>query len=256
MKIRARSLVLLCGLIASLLLFFVILRKNYLRKEHWITLAQRNDPGAIHGAIEDLLHGTPDTRTFAAAYLGNMGTKAAPAVPSLVSTLDDPDPKIRSAAAYALGGIGADAESAVPKLVTHLSDQDPDVRAASAQALGLIGPGAQDARPALIEARDDREASVREAARFALEMLSRWVLPLNKEMKQQVRAQIPKCIEMLRSDNSTERYANAAILGQMGPEARMAVPSLLQLLADERAFVRRAAAKALTQIDPDRYQQH
>jgi HEAT repeat protein len=78
-----------------------------------------------------------------------------PAVPALIETLNDRDPKVRAAAAMALARIGSQAKAAVPALIKALKDKDPDVRREAARALGQMGPAAQEAVPALLEALRD-----------------------------------------------------------------------------------------------------
>jgi HEAT repeat protein len=63
---------------------------------------------------------------------------------------DDPTALVRTKAIEALGNIGAKAKPAVPVLITAL--RDPSVRAEAAEALGNIGPDAKDAIPALRDA--------------------------------------------------------------------------------------------------------
>jgi hypothetical protein len=67
--------------------------------------------------MDALTESTPEMQIFAAAYLGEMGIKAEPAVPRLIQALDDQDPRVRAAAAVALGRIGPRAELAVPALI-------------------------------------------------------------------------------------------------------------------------------------------
>ncbi|HVU87244.1 MAG TPA: HEAT repeat domain-containing protein [Pirellulales bacterium] len=83
--------------------------------------------------------------------LGRIGTQA---VPTLVKTLDDPNPRVRAEAARALARIGPEATEAVPALMARLDDPDEDVRQASARALGQVGPAAAPAVPALISLID------------------------------------------------------------------------------------------------------
>ncbi len=79
--------------------------------------------------------------------LGRIGPSA---VPPLVATLSDPNPRVRAEAARALSRIGSAAQAAVPQLIEQLQDPDRDVRQAAARALGQIGPAAAPAVPALI----------------------------------------------------------------------------------------------------------
>jgi HEAT repeat protein len=83
--------------------------------------------------------------------LGRIGGQA---VPTLVNTLNDPNPRVRAEAARALARIGPEATEAVPALIARLDDPDEEVRQAAARALGQVGPAAATAVPALISLID------------------------------------------------------------------------------------------------------
>lgn len=92
-----------------------------------------------------------------------------PAVPHLITLLDDPDPHHRAAAVRLIGLLGSAASEAdeLPALLPALlRDMSADVRAASADALGRLGASA--GRDALIRLLHDRVAFVRSAAALAL----------------------------------------------------------------------------------------
>lgn len=83
--------------------------------------------------------------------LGRIGGNA---VPTLISTLNDPNPRVRAEAARALARIGPEATEAVQPLIARLDDPDEEVRQAAARALGQVGPAAAPAVPALISLID------------------------------------------------------------------------------------------------------
>ncbi len=83
--------------------------------------------------------------------LGRIGENA---VPTLITTLNDANPRVRAEAARALARIGPEAKEAVPALIARLDDPDEEVRQASARALGQVGPAAAPAVPALISLID------------------------------------------------------------------------------------------------------
>jgi HEAT repeat protein len=70
--------------------------------------------------------------------VGQMGERAAWAVPTLASLVSDRRPPIRALAAKALGGIGAPARSAEGALQKGLRDDQPSVRKAAQNALQKI----------------------------------------------------------------------------------------------------------------------
>src|SRR5712671_673426 len=61
-------------------------------------------------------------RGEAAAALGDMGEKAAPAVPDLAAALKDTDVKVRIKVATALWGLGLTARNAAPNLIESARD--------------------------------------------------------------------------------------------------------------------------------------
>ena len=78
-----------------------------------------------------------------------LGPIAKPAVPALITSLNDSDAEVRRWAASCLGVVGPAAEAAVPALVQHLAD--PAVSEASEWALGGIHKRPDLAVPALVE---------------------------------------------------------------------------------------------------------
>ncbi len=109
------------------------------------------------------------TRVNAAWSLGQMGERAASAVPALIEALKDSDPEVRATAAGALYEMGPKAEMAVPRLIETMADEEADVRLAAATTLGWIGaPAASPAVPALTLALHDRDIDVRAMAAWAL----------------------------------------------------------------------------------------
>ena len=95
----------------------------------------------------------PYVTAFAAWRLGNLGTRAAPAVPALVGTLDQPG--VYAVTYGALARIGPGAVEAVPALLGELSSPDGGRRWRAAKGLGRIGPGAIAAVPDLIATMED-----------------------------------------------------------------------------------------------------
>ena len=124
-------------------------------------LGELADPAAT-GALVSALTGDrySGIRWKAAEALGKIG---APAVPSLIAVLDNPDEGVRWKAAIALGEIGD--ERGIAPLIGLLSDPDRFVRSRAAFALGLIG---SPAIPALSEAWREAPSEVRRGIVTAL----------------------------------------------------------------------------------------
>jgi alpha-tubulin suppressor-like RCC1 family protein/HEAT repeat protein len=103
--------------------------------------------------------------------LGLMGEAA---VPVLVEGLEDKDnPRLRMGCVLALGNIGPKAAAAVPALVKVLGCEDRKTRQHTGRTLGSIGPAAKEAIPALkkLLENQDEHKSVRHNAQWALEQI-------------------------------------------------------------------------------------
>ncbi|MBI4587049.1 MAG: HEAT repeat domain-containing protein [Planctomycetes bacterium] len=101
--------------------------------------------------------------------LGKIGPAAAPAVPILVEKLLDPG--LTEPAARALQGIGP---PSVPHLVLCLGSERPFLRYQAARILGKIGRAAGEAVPALKAARNDEDEEVRRIAGEALKRIQKF----------------------------------------------------------------------------------
>lgn len=91
-----------------------------------------------------------------------------PALPALVTALQDSDPGVRAWAAQDIGDIGAAASGAVPRLRALLHSADSESRGSACSALGGIGFAARGALPDLRQALNDASPEVRQAARDAI----------------------------------------------------------------------------------------
>jgi HEAT repeat protein len=98
------------------------------------------------------------------AKLSDFRTKL---LPDALADLASPDPEVRRGAADRLGLFGPRSAPAVPTLMRSLDDRDGAVRLASVRALGRIGPPARDALPALIARATDADDRVRRAVMSA-----------------------------------------------------------------------------------------
>ncbi len=93
--------------------------------------------------------------------LGEFRSSAAPAVPKLISLLNDPDHRMRSSVAATLHRIGPAARDAGPVLAALMEDEERRVRIFSAQTLGAIGAHPDVAIPALLEAAQSDDSELR-----------------------------------------------------------------------------------------------
>jgi len=85
-------------------------------------------------------------RWAAAAFLGEMGPAARPAIPLLAQAVRDPDKDLASLSVQALANIGPET---LPMLTDVLADAAPAMRISAAVALGRLGPKAKEAAPLL-----------------------------------------------------------------------------------------------------------
>jgi HEAT repeat protein len=99
-------------------------------------------------------------RRNAAWALEAVKSKAAPAIPALIKSLDDPDPDVRVNAIVALREIHGEGGIVIPALIRKLNDSNEKVQWVSAIALGRFGPEAKEAVPGIrkvIKTCDERE---------------------------------------------------------------------------------------------------
>ncbi|TWT34373.1 HEAT repeat domain-containing protein [Blastopirellula retiformator] len=183
----------------------------------------------------------PRLRPQIAQILGEMGDKAAPAVPALVKLIDDENPRTEDAAVLALAAIGPAAEAAAPRLAKEVEEGTGKDPHDAALALGKIGPAAKDAAPSL-------EKTMTSSEDASLRVLSAWAL-LQIEGKSATAKILPELTKALKAKDPIARKGASQLLGQLGAPAKSAAPALKGLLQDEDPAVRDAAAQALELID-------
>jgi HEAT repeat protein len=132
---------------------------------------------ASEDAISDLIDAFKSAddesqRAAAARAIGNIGPKAAKAVPVLMGALGEKGFRIRVAALLALAKMGPKAAPAVALLAEILKDPAPRFRELAAHALGEIGPAARSAEGPLKKAANDPEGTVQAAAKRALHKIT------------------------------------------------------------------------------------
>lgn len=207
------------------------------------TALLRLGPTAV-ASLEKAL-GNPATRTLAMELLAAAGSKAKPAVDTLVGALADADPAHRGDAAVALAAIGADAAEAVPalvKLAGSAAADDPS-RYPAIFALGKIGPAAAPAaellRGMLAKADDPMGQSV---AAWAL-------LKITPDDAKLVAEAVPLLRRALRSERDLVRLEAVSALADLGAAAASAVP-MLELMSEDDPLpaIRKAAAAAAARI--------
>jgi HEAT repeat protein len=97
------------------------------------------DSKALNALILAVNSKDPFERTSAIAYLGQVGSNAAPAVKILIGALNSQDPYDAREAASALGEIGPGAMQAVPDLIKAVQNYpNEDIGWFAAESLGQI----------------------------------------------------------------------------------------------------------------------
>ena len=184
------------------------------------------------GLIKALKSGSPGTRSAAARALGSLKFSGEAdikdAIPGLIQTLGDENAMVRVCSALALGNAGPEAAPAVPSLIVLLKDPDAGskpgdkvfIRAAAARALGKIGPKAGSASSSLTNLLQDKDDYLRAAAAIAI-----WRIDAD------VTNTLPVLTQALEQGRVESKWEVIDTMGEMGPRAKAAVPVLLRELA-------------------------
>jgi len=175
-------------------------------------------------------------RRNAAETLGEMGSDARPALPTLLAIVRDPheDEFVRSAATEALIKIGLEADAAIS--LFHLLRQE-NAFGLYSNAVRMISHLGSQAVAVLVE-----ELMATSPER---EMRSHFELYALEFLEQVGPASLPGLIELLNS----EEWRSSA-LRALGSAGAGAVPVLIEALQDERPETRASAAEALGGIGP------
>jgi HEAT repeat protein len=104
---------------------------------------------------------------------GSVKLDLRPALPALLTALEDSDADVRAWAAQDISDIGTAAGTAVPRLRAMLQSSDAESRGSACSALGGIGFPARNALPDLQRALNDASPEVRQSARDAIARIDR-----------------------------------------------------------------------------------
>ncbi len=146
-----------------------------------------------------------------------------------IRDLPHPDYQVRWKALEALAKLGPQAEPAVPALITRLEDDYDRFRAIS--VLGAIGPAAAPAVPALLH-RLAYTLSVEDKLYRDESTEAIGIIETVAKIGPAAKATIPLLRQALKDKVSAIRYFAAHALGEMGPEAIVAIPDLETRLTD------------------------
>ncbi|ODS33014.1 MAG: heat repeat-containing PBS lyase [Candidatus Scalindua rubra] len=195
-------------------------------------------PADVREKIKGMYSWNPLKRRYAVVQLGQMGARAAPAIPFLIGALDDRIwlgwlglTRTNEEATKALVKIG---EPAVSPLISSLKVENRRIRVRAALALGEI----KDSRAVkpLITTLKDKDHVIRASAVVALAKIN------------DLRVMEPLLIS-LKDEDAFVRIAAAKALGNL-KDTRIA-KTLIAALKDEDFDVQRNVVKALVEIkDP------
>ncbi|MBM4069376.1 MAG: hypothetical protein FJ271_10575 [Planctomycetes bacterium] len=193
-------------------------------------------------------------RTQAALALGKLGPAAAPAIPSLLTTLRDRGTwETRQAAAMALGSVGQDTRKKVPSIDAIVGlgkalgiEPTSAVRLAIVQSLGRLGHGAATSHQKQLIQYLDPVSTTREAEPAVRIWAHMAVMSLANEFSESRLASIAK---MLDYHDPLVRVQAAQALGSCGPKAKSAVLPLTSALKDKQTDVVMTSLWALGRME-------
>jgi HEAT repeat protein len=174
----------------------------------------------VDGLLEALGDDDLDGRLAAVQTLGQMGAKAAPAVPALTTRLDDP--ALQVATITALGKIGTSAAPALPRILEVSTNGSQELRAAMLTACATMGRPAAAALPQIYTALGDTSLEIRVPALNAL---------INVEADDD--KVVPVLLTTVKNESSRLRRPAVQALAKYGERARPAVPGLVAMLSNE-----------------------
>ncbi|MUG95287.1 HEAT repeat domain-containing protein [Scytonema sp. UIC 10036] len=196
-----------------------------------IIWAQSQNDTQISSYIEQLKN--PQQRS---AAIDDLVTVGKPAIPALITALQDRDPQVRASAAIILGQMGPNAGEAAPAILQAIGDKDPAVRSSAVQAIQKIGKQAYV--PHLIAGLDSTKSWERYNASHGLRAMGKDAAPA-----------VPALIRKLQDEEDHwMRVSAASTLGSIGTASTPAIPILVTRLQDTDITVRHSAAYALGTI--------
>jgi len=179
-------------------------------------------------------------RPVAFIVAGALGDIGEPALPELLSTLDNKQTELRLGAMVAISRIGPQADKAVPKLIELMESERGPLRRVAISALGAVGTNSEAAVAALIRLLSHEEFGIQVDACRALAQIGPTAEPAVSEL-----------IRLMKEGIASARRNAAAALGKIGPTIKEAgVNQLSVALADPNQVVREDAAVALGRLGP------
>ena len=176
----------------------------------------------------------------AVRLLGEIGSPASAAVPSLLPLLEDKDAGVRYESIIALGRIHQEPEQVVPALIRQLDDQGPVVQHAAINALRHFGDEAESAIPQLRKFLNDKTPLISLSAARAIAEISDTGTEAIEEAKSVLVASL---------QNPNPEIAGSAISGLVILSVS-ALPDIVALLDSKEVPTVCNACDALAAIGP------
>lgn len=231
-------------------------------------------------------------RILAIQSLGRMAGKAADALSTLTSLLNDENDEIRLEVVAAIISIQQDSRELAATLGPVLSDRSPNVRVTALMAIGELGELASMHVARIVELLDDRAKwtfaiapdvvgarSVREVAAMTLAEMgddARVALPrlrmmMKRESQTVVRVAAAYAIcrlddvpddalkflmNAVLDDSYTHSPQAAEAIGKLGPKGQLALSALIDSLPSSEPLICCSAIKAIALVSPDSLEQH
>ena len=188
--------------------------------------------------IKQLESGNLDERTRAAQGLGEIGLRAAAAVPALIKLVGSDDLALRHEVVLALGRINSNSEQVVPVLIRVLSDKSPLLQHGAIESLRMFGPDAKAALPQLTKLmEEENDVLINVSAARAI-----------VDIDDNIKRAIAVLVAGLSHENLGIAQEATHGLVAVGPQA---VPSVMTLLDNARPQTGIQACHTLTLIGPD-----
>jgi HEAT repeat protein len=202
------------------------------------SIIEKRGRDAVSPLVRELKSPDLYVRKTACELLGDLGTEAGNAIPSLAELLEDRDPSLRLQVAKALYEVGANENHYVPALDKLSAEQDHSLRAQVLTERSRITPTEKRPLliPGLIEALNDNSSGI----------IGQCILDLLKEFGPAASEAIPSVLE--KATASKVRLAALDCLGSMGADRQEVQDLLLKTLGDPQSGIRAAAARVLSSM--------
>lgn len=179
------------------------------------------------------------------------GPKAVGALPAIVRSLENPDSEIRRTACQAIGQLGSRAEPAIDLIVERLVlDESEEVQDAAAVALGQLGPNAV---PVLLRVVRDAPPNLQwRAARTFGRFGSTWTgarIDPRRRLGKDRASIVRELVTLFESGDSRVRIESLESVWRIERRASQVANPLIAELGSRERQVRMAAIRVLVELE-------